>query len=82
MASALDCELARGEVLAVTSRARIHCALLNTSGLFGRVDGGIGFSVEEPHWEIEVGWGGSPEESGLPEELRTAVLSSDALQTS
>jgi len=73
MASALQCELARGEVLAVTSRARIHCALLNTSGLFGRVDGGIGFSVEDPRWEIEVGCGLSLEGTRLPAELLTAV---------
>jgi beta-ribofuranosylaminobenzene 5'-phosphate synthase len=38
----------------VRSPARIHCALVNESGEFDRVDGGVGFALSNPFWEIEV----------------------------
>ena len=59
--------------MAVTAHARIHCGLLNTSGLFGRVDGGIGFAVEEPRWEIEVGHAEALAGARLPREVATAI---------
>lgn len=34
--------------------ARIHVSLINESGLFGRIDGGIGFSINDPKWVIDV----------------------------
>ena len=73
MPVAFGCELGQGEVLAVTAHARIHCALLNTSGLFGRVDGGIGFAVDEPRWEIELGRPEALGDSRLPREIATAI---------
>jgi beta-ribofuranosylaminobenzene 5'-phosphate synthase len=62
-----------GDRYTVTARARIHCALLNTSGLHGRVDGGIGFSVDEPRWEVRVSREVEEEDSSLPEEMNIAI---------
>ena len=44
----------RSANILVRSPARIHCALLNESGIFNRVDGGIGFALCDPYWEFEV----------------------------
>lgn len=40
--------------ITVKSSARIHSALINESGFSGRIDGGIGFSIDSPSWEIVV----------------------------
>lgn len=42
------------ESTSVTSYSRIHTALLNMSGYQGRVDGGVGFSISSPSWEITL----------------------------
>jgi beta-ribofuranosylaminobenzene 5'-phosphate synthase len=42
------------DLVRVIAPARIHCGLLNESGLFGRIDGGIGFSIANPYWTIDV----------------------------
>lgn len=34
----------------VTAPARLHFGLLNESGLFGRIDGGVGVAVADPAW--------------------------------
>ncbi|WP_170266933.1 beta-ribofuranosylaminobenzene 5'-phosphate synthase family protein [Brevifollis gellanilyticus] len=38
----------------IEAPARIHISLINESGVFGRVDGGIGFAVTEPKWVIDI----------------------------
>ncbi len=38
----------------VLSPSRLHCGLLNESGLGGWVDGGFGFSLCNPLWDIEL----------------------------
>ncbi|TFH30568.1 MAG: hypothetical protein E4G98_01815 [Promethearchaeota archaeon] len=35
------------------SPARIHMSLLDLNGSLGRIDGGLGFGLENPHFEIE-----------------------------
>ncbi|MHA1673551.1 MAG: beta-ribofuranosylaminobenzene 5'-phosphate synthase family protein [Promethearchaeota archaeon] len=35
------------------SPARIHMSLLDLNGSLGRIDGGLGFGLEDPHFEIE-----------------------------
>src|SRR5262245_47610418 len=69
MPNRLDRAPLRDAILRITARARIHCGLLNTSGLYTRVDGGIGFSVEDPLWEIEVGYGTGLGKSKIPSEF-------------
>jgi beta-ribofuranosylaminobenzene 5'-phosphate synthase len=44
----------RIRAIKVRAPARIHCALLNESGSFGRVDGSVGFALDDPAWEIEL----------------------------
>ena len=41
-------------LVTIHSNARIHAALINESGYMGRIDGGIGFAIEYPRWEICV----------------------------
>jgi beta-ribofuranosylaminobenzene 5'-phosphate synthase len=41
----------------VVSPSRLHFGLLNETGLFGRVDGGIGVSLADPFWDVELLWG-------------------------
>ena len=38
----------------IKAPARIHCGLINESGIFRRIDGGIGFAVSNPFWNLEV----------------------------
>jgi hypothetical protein len=73
MPNRLHREPVRDAILTITAQARIHCGLLNTSGLFTRVDGGIGFSVEDPLWEIEVECGKGLGKSKIPSEFVSAV---------
>ncbi|HUB81960.1 MAG TPA: beta-ribofuranosylaminobenzene 5'-phosphate synthase family protein [Bryobacteraceae bacterium] len=39
----------------VSVPSRIHCGLINENGIYGRVDGGIGFAVDHPRWIVDVG---------------------------
>jgi beta-ribofuranosylaminobenzene 5'-phosphate synthase len=73
MTSPASCVFNRGAVVVVASRARIHCGLLNTSGLYGRVDGGLGFSVDSPRWELEVGAFDLLDQDEVPQEIADAV---------
>src|SRR5690349_1341809 len=41
-------------MLVVEAPARIHCGLLNESGSYNRIDGGIGFALERPRWRIRL----------------------------
>jgi beta-ribofuranosylaminobenzene 5'-phosphate synthase len=60
--------------LAVRAPARLHCALLNESGDWGRIDGGIGLVVKDPTWEIEIAPRKSGEDQfGLQGELKLAL---------
>lgn len=34
--------------------SRIHCCLINESGYHNRIDGGFGFSISDPYWEVEI----------------------------
>lgn len=43
----------RKEIL-VTAPARLHLGLLNMSGLFDRMDGGLGVSITEPRWQLRA----------------------------
>ncbi|WP_018417397.1 beta-ribofuranosylaminobenzene 5'-phosphate synthase family protein [Teredinibacter turnerae] len=36
------------------AKSRVHCGLLNESGLFDRVDGGIGFTLDDPSFEFSL----------------------------
>jgi len=38
----------------ILAPSRLHFGLLNETGMLGRVDGGIGVSLVDPHWELEV----------------------------
>ena len=49
----------------VQSPSRIHCGLLNETGQFGFVDGGFGFSLDAPCWNLEINVGGTGRR-GLP----------------
>jgi len=40
--------------LTVRAPARIHCALLNESGVLDRIDGSVGFALCKPFWEMKV----------------------------
>lgn len=40
--------------ITIQTTARIHTALINESGYLGRIDGGIGFSIDSPSWKIFV----------------------------
>lgn len=60
--------------LKIISPARLHFVLLNETGLLGRVDGGIGVSLSEPHWEIDVIRGRhSPQATTLCAKHQTAI---------
>lgn len=37
----------------IITPARIHCSLINETGISGRIDGGIGFSISKPYWKIK-----------------------------
>lgn len=54
-----------GVDVSASAPARLHFGLLNLSGLFGRVDGGVGIAVSRPRWELEVGFGAA-EITGVP----------------
>lgn len=55
--------------------ARIHCGLINESGLFGRIDGGIGFTIDAPYWELDINESDTPVvDQHLPAELREAIV--------
>jgi len=43
----------KGKIKIITP-ARLHCTLINLSGLHSRVDSGIGFSINKPNWVIEI----------------------------
>lgn len=47
---------APGSAVSVSLPSRIHCGLINESGMYGRVDGGIGFALTNPRWELLVGF--------------------------
>jgi beta-ribofuranosylaminobenzene 5'-phosphate synthase len=40
--------------LSIQAGSRIHVGLLNESAYMGRIDGGMGFSLEEPSWAIRI----------------------------
>jgi len=44
----------RSSSITVRAPARLLCGLLNCSGAFGRVDGGLGVALSRPQWELEV----------------------------
>jgi beta-ribofuranosylaminobenzene 5'-phosphate synthase len=57
-------------MIAIEAPARIHCGLLNEAGLFGRIDGGIGFALENPKWRVELKLSSNATTvTGIPEEL-------------
>lgn len=41
-------------VVEVVSPSRVHCGLINESGIDGWVDGGVGISLDEPSWRIRL----------------------------
>lgn len=54
--------------------SRLHCALINESGLDGRIDGGVGFALAYPFWRVSVARAAEAEILGLEsKELIDAV---------
>ena len=43
-----------GSWLEVTAPARLHFGLLNETGLYGRIDGGLGVAVAQPCWKYRL----------------------------
>ena len=38
----------------IVTPARLHCTLINLSGLHNRIDSGIGFAISKPNWDMEI----------------------------
>ena len=38
----------------IRTPARIHITLLDLNGSYGRIDGGIGFSIQNPQFILEI----------------------------
>ena len=55
----------RTKRIIVQSPSRIHCGLLNETGLFGFIDAGFGFSLDAPCWNLEINVG-STGHRGIP----------------
>ena len=51
--------------VSVNGPSRLHFGLVNESGLYGRVDGGVGLALEEPCWEIEISEGQEDSFTGI-----------------
>ena len=64
---------ARWNETLVTAPARLHLGLLNMSGLFDRMDGGVGVSITEPRWQLRVKAADAIRVLGLRGELHDAA---------
>jgi beta-ribofuranosylaminobenzene 5'-phosphate synthase len=64
-------------MLAVEAPGRLHCALLNETGIYSRIDGGIGFAVRDPCWKVTLDFSPSAQNTAgkLPIELQVALNS-------
>lgn len=70
------------ERIIIEAPARIHLGLIDLSGAIGRVDGGIGLTLDHPHTVIEAVRTGSSGIIGGDEELRArAINAMDAIMS-
>ena len=60
----------------IRTPARIHITLLDLNGSYGRIDGGIGFSIQNPQFILES----TQTENGVNVEFDESITDEEAIE--
>ena len=56
----------------IRAPARIHMTLIDLNGSVGRIDGGLGFGIQEPFFKVEF-WDDIPNNNHLSKDLKSPL---------